>query len=315
MVGVTETHVFSPTFTNELRLNYMRFDLDYPLDPANPLGKTSPVLAIAGINTTTQFPYGVTSTFPQGRLFNNYTIQDTMSVVKGTHTLRFGLDLMNQRARQAAPFNERGSLTYQISTGYSGLANFVDDFGGNNGTAIRAFGNPFYYPSLYRQAYFLQDRWRASQSLTLSLGVRYEYFGTPMNVIPAPAFPGLFNIDPNTFTGPFGQPNKVQADKNNFSPMVGIAYTPRFAQGFTGWLFGDRKTSFRTGYGLGYDSYFNNITSNAAASAPNNVSVTNTSASSAASAPRRRELEFATTTNVSRAEPAFDHIVGSRRTS
>jgi outer membrane receptor protein involved in Fe transport len=277
VVGLTETHVFSPTFTNELRLNYMRYLLDSPLDPENPLGRTSSLIAIAGINTSAQFPYGVGTNYPQGRLFNNYTIQDTMSVVKGTHTLRFGVDLMNQRARQAAPFNDRGILNYQISTGYTGLANFVDDFGGANGNTQRAFGNPFYYPSLYRQAYFIQDRWRASQSLTLSLGLRYEYFGTPMNVVPAPAFTGLFNIDPVTLTGPFGQPNKIQADKNNFSPMMGIAYSPRFDQGFLGWLFGDRRTSFRTGYGIGYDSYFNNITSNVAASAPYNLSVTHTS--------------------------------------
>ena len=109
-----------------------------------------------------------------------------------------------------------------------GLANFVDDFGGNNGNAQRSFGNPFYYPSLYRQAYFIQDRWRASQSFTLSLGLRYEYFGTPMNVIPAPAFTGLFNIDPVTLTGPFGKPNQINDDKNNFSPSIGIAYAPTF---------------------------------------------------------------------------------------
>lgn len=283
-IGVTETHVFSPGLTNELRLAYMRFNLDYPLDPVNPLGKTSPLLAIAGLNTTTSFPYGVTANFPQGRIFNNYTIQNTTSYVRGTHTLRFGLDVMNQRARQAAPFNERGILDYRASTGavnYSGLANFVDDFGGANGNAQRAFGNPFYYPSLYRQAYFFQDRWRATPSLTLSAGLRYEYFGTPMNVIPAPAFTGLYNIDPVTFTGPFGQPNKVSDDKNNFSPMVGIAYAPTFASGPLQWLFGEHKTSFRAGYGLGYDSYFNNITSNASASAPNNLSVTNTSTASA----------------------------------
>ena len=178
---------------------------------------------------------------------------------------------MNQRARQAAPFNERGILDYRSSTGYSGLANFVDDFGGNNGTTQRAFGNPFYYPSLYRQAYFVQDRWRASQSITLSLGLRYEYFGTPMNVIPAPAFTGLFNIDPVTLTGPFGQPNKISDDKNNFSPMIGLAYAPSFDSGLLQWLFGDRKTSSASGYGVGYDSYFNNITSNAAAAAPNNL--------------------------------------------
>jgi hypothetical protein len=277
MVGLSETHVFSPSITNETRLAYMRYNLDYPLDPLNPLGKTRPLLAIAGLNTTTSFPYGVTASFPQGRLFNNYTIQNTTSIVRGTHTIRFGVDLMNQRARQAAPFNERGILDYRSSTGYSGLANFVDDFGGNNGTTQRAFGNPFYYPSLYRQAYFVQDRWRASQSITLSLGLRYEYFGTPMNVIPAPAFTGLFNIDPVTLTGPFGKPNKINDDKNNFSPMIGLAYAPSFDSGVLQWLFGERKTSFRAGYGVGYDSYFNNITSNVAAAAPNNLSALATS--------------------------------------
>jgi hypothetical protein len=280
-IALNETHVFSSSLTNELRLAYMRYNLDVPLDPANPVGQTLPQLAIAGINTTTASPYGVSSGIPQGRVFNNYTIQNTTSRVINTHTLRFGLDLMNQRARQAAPFNARGTLDYRASTGaaaYTGLANFVDDFGGSLGNAQRAFGNPYYYPSLYRQAYFIQDRWRATQSLTFSLGLRYEYFGTPMNVIPAPAFTGLYNIDPVTLTGPFGQPNKVDDDKNNFSPSIGIAYAPSFESGILHWLFGDRKTSFRSGYGVGYDSYFNNITSNASASAPNNLSVTNTSA-------------------------------------
>jgi hypothetical protein len=56
--------------------------------------------------------------FHRDWLFNNYTLQETMSAVLGTHTLRFGFDLMNQRARQAAPFNERGTLaTVRASCG------------------------------------------------------------------------------------------------------------------------------------------------------------------------------------------------------
>jgi hypothetical protein len=284
-LALSETHVFSPSLTNELRASYTRYDLDAPLDPQNQLGYTLPQIAIQGINTRTASPYGVTSTFPQGRLYNNYTLQNTMSLVRGTHTLRFGFDLMNQRARQAAPFNERGVLDYRTSTfgdAYTGLANFIDDFGGGGGAALRSFGNPFYYPSLFRQAYFFQERWRASQSLTVSLGLRYEYFGTPFNVIPYPAYTGLFNIDPVTFTGPFGQPNRIQDDKNNFSPMIGIAYAPSFENGVLGWVFGNRKTSFRTGYGIGYDSYFNNITSNSAAASPNNIAVNTTEQASAA---------------------------------
>jgi hypothetical protein len=283
--AINYTRVFSPTLTNELRLSYTRYDLQALLDPQNELGRTLPLIVIQGINTTTQFLYGIGAEFPQGRVFNNYTLQNTMSWIRGTHTLRFGLDLMNQRARQAAPFNERGLIQYNATTvgqAYSGLANFVDDFGGAGGQALRSFGNPFYYPSLFRQAYFFQDRWRATPSLTLSLGLRYEYFGTPMNVIFAPAFTGLYNVDPVTLDSPFGKPNKIAADKNNFAPMVGIAWSPSFSEGILGKLFGDRKSSFRMGYGIGYDSFFNNITSNAAAQAPNNVSTTEPSQASAA---------------------------------
>jgi hypothetical protein len=273
-VSLYHTHVFSPTVTNELRPGYTRYNLDVPLDPANPLGRTLPLIAIAGINTTSSSVYGVRSTFPQGRLFNNYVLQDTMSVVRGSHTFRFGFDLMDQRARQAAPFNERGTLSYGASSGaqsFSGLANFLDDFGGA-GSATRTFGSPFYYPSLFRQSYFFQDRWRASAGLTLTLGVRYEYFGTPMNVILNPVYSGLFNVDPVTLDSPLYRPNKVAADYNNWSPTVGVAYSPGFDEGWLARIFGNRKSVFRAGYNLGYDSYFNNITSNMVAGAPNSVS-------------------------------------------
>jgi hypothetical protein len=267
------THIFSPTITNELRPGFTRFNLDYPLDPVNPLGRTMPLLVITGINTPTNSPYGVSSGFPQGRLFNNYVLQDTMTVVKDTHTFRFGFDLMSQRAKQAAPFNERGTLTYGASSGaqaFTGLANFLDDFGGA-GSAARSFGNPFYYPSLFRQTYFFQDRWRARPSLTLTLGIRYEYFGTPMNVIHNPVFTGLFNVDPVTLESRLFEPSKVEPDRNNWAPTLGVAYSPAFSSGWLGKLFGNRASVFRMGYSMGYDSYYNNITSNMAAFAPHTV--------------------------------------------
>ena len=49
-----------------------------------------------------------------------------------------------------------------------------------------------------------------------------------------------------------------------------------------GRLLGERKTSVRLGYGIGYDSYFNNITSNAVTTAPNAVSASNPSQVTAA---------------------------------
>jgi outer membrane receptor protein involved in Fe transport len=272
-LSVYHTHIFSPTMTNELRPGYTRFNDNYPLDPQSALGTAIPQIAIAGINTLTQSVYGVRSNFPQGRLFNNYMLQDTMSIVRGEHTYRFGVDLMDQRARQAAPFNSRGQLSYGGSSGaglptFSGLANFLDNFGGSGGSAARTFGSATYYPSLFRQAYFFEDRWRATPNLTASLGLRYEYFGTPMNVIFNPVYTGLFNVDPVTLDSPLVHPSSVDPDRNNWSPTVGLAYSPSADSGLPGWLLGNHKASLRVGYGLGYDSYFNNITSNMVAGAP-----------------------------------------------
>jgi hypothetical protein len=288
---VAETHVFSPEVTNELRLAYNRINLSFPLDPKNPLGKSLPLYAISGISvsSTSGTNYGVNSIYPQGRIANNYVLQDTITYLQGSHTFRFGFDLLKQRSRQFAPISDRGLLSYGASSitggpSFSAFANFVDDFGGS-GSAVRDFGNPAYYPELFRQAYFFQDRWRATVGLTFTLGIRYENFGTPFNSLRTPAFTGLFNIDPVTFTGPYNQPNRIPGDNNNFSPVIGIAYSPSFENGLLGYIFGDRRSVIRTGYRIGYDSFYNNIASNASTASPNVVS-TNISSAPTRSSPR-----------------------------
>ncbi len=279
---LTETHTFSPVMTNELRLAYNRIYYFFPFDATDPLAATTPQTTIAGIGAGS-LTFGVANNLPQGRIANNYQLQDTLNYVVGKHSFRMGTDLLDQRSKQAAPFNSRGTLSYQASTiggSSSGLSNFLADFGGSGGSASRDFGSASYYPVLFRQAYFMQDRWRATENLTLSLGVRYEFFGVPVNTLRTPAYTGLFNVNPVTFTGPFTGPNHVNSDLNNWSPSVGIAYSPSGSGPFG--LFGDKKTVFRAGFNMGYDSFFNNIASNAVASAPNNIStITNSVASSA----------------------------------
>ncbi len=267
-VMVSETHVFSPVLTNELRLAYNRAALDYPLNTENPLGRTLPLYSIGGGLT----PLGVQTNLPQGRTVNNYSLQDTVSYVRGTHSFRIGASITKQRAGQFAPIVERGSVTYGTATGFSNFANFVDDFSGSSGGVRRDFGSARYYPDYTRQAYFFQDRWRVNPDLTLTLGVRYEYFGTPMNSLFKSSWSGLFNVDPVTAKGPYMDPTKVDPDKNNWAPTVGIAWSPSATGGILGSIFGEKKTVIRTGYQIGYDSFFNNIASNAHVSTPNIVS-------------------------------------------
>lgn len=274
---ISETHIFSSSSTNELRLAYNRIDLGFPIADAGGPAGTRPFISVAGLSTP-----GIDATFPQGRIANNYQIQNTFTQIFGNHTFRMGVDYLRQISTQTAPANTRGSLTYAAGGNFTSLGNFVDDLGGSNGTASRVFGSAVYNPTLNRIAVFGQDRWKVSDSLTLTMGVRYEYFGTPFNSLRTPAFTGLFNVDPITRTGPFSQPNEVQADKNNFAPSVGFAYSPSFSSGVLGFIFGEKKAVIRGGYNIGYDSFFNNIASNAVASSPNTIVTTVTSTVSAA---------------------------------
>src|ERR1051325_7045709 len=262
----TETHTFSASWTNEARLAYNRILIDFPLDPSDTLGLTLPRF---DISTLSQF--GIATNLPQGRVANNYVLQDTITYLRGNHSFRFGLDLLQQRSRQFAPIVERGLLTFRSGGGFTALGNYIDNFAGSGGGTQKDFGSPRYYPFLFRQAYFAQDRWRVSDSTTLTLGMRYENFGNAINTLQTAAFTGLFNVDPVTFAGPYSQPNEVKNDNNNFAPTFGLAYSPAFENGFLARIFGNRDTVIRMGYQLGYDSFFNNIASNAATSSPNVV--------------------------------------------
>jgi outer membrane receptor protein involved in Fe transport len=281
---ISETHIFSPTLTNELRLAYNRIQYAFPYaDPSSPAA-TQPLISIPGLTN-----FGVSTNFPQGRTADNYQIQDTVTKIFGNHTIRTGIDYLRQIATQIAPANSRGSLSYAAGGGYTGLGNFVDNFGGaatgTTGIAQRLFGSNVYHPTLHRVAAFAQDRWKVTDNLTLTIGLRYERFGEPFNKLITPAFTGLFNVDPATRQGPYSQPNKVKPDTNNFAPTVGLVYSPSFTSGIGGFIFGERKTAIRLGYNIGYDSFFNNIASNIVTSSPNTI-VTSTTSSATAANPR-----------------------------
>ncbi len=257
------TRVLSARMTNEFRFAYGRFNVLFGARNPDAIN-FGPEFIFAGTTITRIGAIGgISSTFPQGRLFNNYQFQDTITYTTGAHTIRAGADLVRQIAMQFVPFNKQGTLTFSSGGGFPAFGNFVDMFSGTQGTfGAKSFGSPETHPNAFQQAYFINDSWRVKQNLTLNLGLRYENYGTPFNVVPFPAFPG--------FDRPFDTPVKQERDNNNFAPRFSFAYTPHFAN----WLFGEDKTVIRGGVGIGYDVFFNNILSNTAAASPNVFGVT-----------------------------------------
>lgn len=254
------TRNFSPTWTNEYRMAYGRFVALF--QASNPeVALNGPVIAFSGTQITS---VGLNAAFPQGRFLNNYQFQDTVTHTRGNHTIRAGVDLARQLSKALVPFNDRGILTFSSSDAsddvpaFSAFGNFVDGFSGVQGTfGSKVFGSPVVYPNRFQQAYFVNDSWRVRPNLTLNLGLRYENYGTPENVLPFPAFAG--------FDAPIDTSVKQKGDNNNFAPRFSFAYTPRWG----GQFLGQDKTVIRGGYQVSYDVFFDNILLNSAASSPN----------------------------------------------
>ena len=262
------TRSISSRLTNEARFGFGRFNANFVArDPE--VAASGPIFSFTGAGLGQGITsVGLPSAFPQGRLFNNYQIQDTISYTRGNHTFRFGGDVNIQRSRQEIPFNSRGILTFAGGGGFNAFGNFVDGFSGRGGGgAAIQFGSPVIFPNAIYQNYFINDSWRVRENLTLNLGLRYENYGTPFNSIRFPAFAG--------FDQPVETVARQQRDNNNLAPRFSFAYLPRFFKP----LFGDGKTVIRGGFAVNYDVFFNNILSNTAATVPNSFGVTNFGAS------------------------------------
>ena len=121
----------------------------------------------------------------------------------------------------------------------------------------------------HEYALYFQDSWKVTPRFTVNMGLRWEYFGVQHNV--------NANLDSNFYPGTGGS---VQQDiasgmvmttpsspigelwtpsKKNFGPRVGFAWD----------IFGDGKTAFRGGYGIGYERNFGNVTYNVLFNPPN----------------------------------------------
>jgi hypothetical protein len=246
------THTFSPTLLNDLRLNFQRTNFGYippfgnePIS-ANlgiPNANTSPLLgggALIGGNGTELTYTGDYGTYavPQ----DTYQLADTLSYVKGNHTLKFGVNIIRREVNEFRPiagkgfFNLFGNGQGAGGTGYEVsdiLAGFVNDY--QIGSQTGFFGT-----RSWEDAVFAQDDWRVSRRLTLNLGVRWDYLSKPTEEFGRQS---NFDIQTDALIQAAGASDAL-ANQNykNFAPRVGFAYD----------LDPSGKTVIRGGYGLFY---------------------------------------------------------------
>jgi hypothetical protein len=235
---LNETHIFSPTVLNEFRAGVIR------LRGGNetPAHLELPTISVTGI---TGYSYGQ---FPNGWWQTNWTFKDIFTVVHGGHTFKMGGEYRREFA------NNVNSSNYIPAYTFNSLLDFANDQAFSMSRQISPLtGNPapIYVGLRDRSAAgFFNDDWKLSRRLTLTLGLRYEYFG-PMtdsnnhgtNLIWGPGDTYLQRLASARvdFVKQFYNPSK-----DNFAPRLGFAWDPT----------GKGKMSLRGGYGISYDHIF-----------------------------------------------------------
>jgi hypothetical protein len=207
----------------------------------------------AQININNVANFGVNPLAGSGSIEASTQFINNLSWTKGKHTIKTGIDY------QQTNFDVRSALTRLFS--FNGLAAVsgvraavtpLDQYLNTlRGVVDPATQRPFSYTQLSQDLgentvklkfnfvnFFVQDEYRINSRLTLNLGVRYELILFPV-------------LDERA---PYELSRRVNNDKNNIAPRIGISYSP----------FKDGKTVIRASYGLFYDSPSLVLISNAA---------------------------------------------------
>jgi hypothetical protein len=284
------TRTFTPNLVNEARFGYSRFYnsigtlLAFDTDVVSALG-------IPNQKSGAPVTWGIPSVVFNGPGFNalgdstegpyandNNTLQllDKLSWVHGKHTLRFGFEYNRQNYNQVGNQFSRGQFTFQANatqspSGTGGHA-FADFLLGDlyQSTIAVAIANARFQRNVEHT--FVDDTWKLTPKLTLSLGLRWEltppftdtlgdYFTVGLPTIGfapgAPQSDWPYFVRQGNCTDPYAglnirwtktnavcggglNNNLMETKYKNFAPRVGISYA-----------LGD-KTVIRTGWGLFY---------------------------------------------------------------
>jgi len=246
------THIFSPNVVNEAHIAYNRDNYGYQppmygdyvsknlgIVNANINQETTGGALIGGWKGNLEYTgdYGLYAV-PQ----NTYEVTDSVSMVRGDHTLKYGGTFIRRQVEFFNPQEGKGYFWIDEGTvdftGYEVselLAGGMDQY--EIGSQAGYFGNIGQEDGL-----FVQDEWRVNHKLTLNYGMRWDFLSRPYE---AHDQQSAFNVDTGTvmLAGKNGISRSIIAQQyHNFGPRAGFAYD----------LTGDGKTVLRGGFGIFY---------------------------------------------------------------
>jgi hypothetical protein len=255
---INETHVFSPRVVNEFRIGANRVNVsfiqNFTTDPSTFGYNNYPAGAApsGGIPFTTISTTGIAiggpNGFPSGRIDTLGVISNATTYTRGAHSVKFGGEF--RRYLNANFAGDPGTLAFGptaniftsagvlVQKGQDAITNFQQGKATTFGitptpTTSRVFGNAL--------GAFVQDTYKATPKLTLEVGFRFEWIGSPTF---GASKASIFNPVDQTLN-PLGSPGytNVYSQNYNYMPRLGFTYDP----------FGKGKTVIRGGYSIAND--------------------------------------------------------------
>lgn len=257
------THTFSPTLINEARVNAAGWRWnELTSNPQSPLGL--PQTAYIGDPNNgnrigTACPGCNYLGASAGSVFDQWTygFKDTVTKVQGSHTIKFGAELTKLHFVQEAPWSARPQWGFNNYWDFLNDAPFTE-----SGTFNPMNGVPTDVRKDSRQSItslFFQDNWKVKPNLTLTAGLRWEYFG-PVSFTRNQLSTAVLGNSPHPLTAMYMRigGNLYTAQNTNFGPQLGFAWSPGSALGHN---FANRLV-IRGGFGIGYTGEEQAITLN-----------------------------------------------------
>lgn len=247
-------------------LNHLQFSLDRVRSTNGTVTdgmnfvENSGLTGVLNTHTPTQLINGYTTLGNQelnSAYDTRYEIVDHVNWTLGSHSLKFGADLRRTRFNQRASDNSAGTFHFTAlqtagldGSGGDAFASWL--LGAVNDSNFDIWTTTPGWRSFYT-GFFLQDDWKVTSRLTLSLGLRYEVEFPRSEVLnrhssldPSLPNPAAGNI-PGALA--FANGDRQHFDKtdwNNLGPRIGFAYSPT------------DSTVIRGGYGLYYNLLYYN---------------------------------------------------------
>jgi hypothetical protein len=282
VIVLRDTKTLGASMVNEAHFSYTRLNNTLGI----PKGGVGVSLANQGISSG---PEGIQQGFPQyagvealyfnsftvgtnpfflAQINNTYQVADNFSKVAKNHTLKIGGQYISYKVKQLPDLVANGTFSF-FGSGSQSTGNGFADFLLGLPDFYSQQSSPPFYESAADGGLFAEDSWRIRTNLTLNYGVRWDYV-TPWAEMHRQTTTLIPGVESQTFPGaplgylvpgdhlPNGQtiPTGIApTPKDNFSPRIGLAYSPNWSDGFLGKLTGGPgKTSIHLGAGRFFSS-------------------------------------------------------------